>query len=134
VKLSREALMRLGADLLIIAAWVVALASLGDIDTRGEFAIAAGATLFAGLVSGRFRILILAVGGLLLAALLAGGTSCDPSTCEDDISPLLGWILLAMILAIPAAVMALGVLLRKMWGWHREDRRSWSSSGGSQPR
>ena len=117
---TRTVAIRFSLDVLIAVGWAASLAALGDIDARPEIVVALGVTFLAGLLSGRFRILALAIGGLLVAGLIAsGGASCDPSTCEDDISPAWEWILFIVFVTIPAVVMALGVTVRRAWARHR---------------
>jgi hypothetical protein len=116
----------------IALGWGATLASMDQIDTLGEWGIALGVTLLAGILSGRYRILIVAIGGLLAAAVVASfGASCG--SCEDDLSPVAAWALFATLLTIPAILMALGVFLRKEWSRYRDRRGPWDWADGSRP-
>jgi hypothetical protein len=129
VKVSLSTVTRWLVDALIAFAWAFALASMDDIHTLGDWAIALGVTILAGGASGRYRVVGLAIGGAFVAALLnSAGTSCG--SCEDDLSPVMFGLLLVALLAIPAIVMAVGVFLRKEWARHR--RGPWDWANGSE--
>jgi hypothetical protein len=114
MNVSPKALVLFALDGLIAVAWAAALASLHDIQTSEEWAVALGATFLAGLLSGRYRILALAVGGtLLVVTIIALANPCQASTCEE--TPIEVVVLFVAVFAAGAsAVMALGVFVRQL--------------------
>jgi hypothetical protein len=134
VKLSRESLLRFAADAAIALAWAGALWSLGDVETPVEWAVVAGATFLAGLLSGRYRILILAVGGVLLTTVFVMvANTCQPPSCEEELPLEIAIVFLAAFAAAPGAVMALGVFVRRRWRRFRERNGPWDWTSRSAP-
>jgi hypothetical protein len=101
-------------DVVIAVAWALVVSQYDDIQTRGQWAGVLGATILAGALSGRYRVIPLSILVVLpVAALLGTGGNCDTG-CDED--PVAVTILFVLVLVVGiSAVMALGVFLRKEW-------------------
>lgn len=99
-------------DVVIAVAWAVVVSQYDDIQTRGQWAGFLGATVLAGALSGRYRVILFSILVVFpVAALVGTGGNCD-TACEGDPVALTIFFILMLVVGI-SAVMALGVFLRK---------------------
>jgi hypothetical protein len=107
----------LGVDVAIVLAWGAVIYLLRDMSSQLELLLFIGATLLAGLLSGRLRIAVaplMPAVAVAFAVLLSGG--CDSSTPCDDSGPLwLGLVALGVIAVVAGSLLALGAFLRQRW-------------------
>ena len=108
----------LAIDVLIVIAWGGVIWVVGrSMSSRVELLTFVWATFLAGLLSGRFRIVVAPVMPFIAIAFAAIflPDNCDPTArCEED--PLwFGLIFLALLALASSVLMALGVLVRQWW-------------------
>jgi hypothetical protein len=106
----------LGFDLLVGFLWAFVVASYQDVHTTLDWMVVLWATFLAGLVTGRYRVVLAAAAMAVIAVVAVTTNPCTPTSgCEDDFPAVFQAIFLAALIGSLAFLMAFGVFLHKRW-------------------